>query len=354
MTTARINNAQLLADVIVERFDVHPPVDVARLVENYASITELTRDIPDVDALLLGLDSDHKHVLLNPERKGQRRRFTLAHELGHILIAWHEAHELLCVADSEYDVDEPAISHRLPGADPKSQEIRAQELEADAFAARTLVPKRFVDTISSLPVEEMLLRLETADVSIPAGMRALSESLTPGYVFAMLDNRNFVTKTWHSGQGRTGVPRVGGISRGEAVDKHSAMRTLAESGWAYHYGHRIWWGRADVDVPVPESTDQWKPFLQTICDDLAEGNPAMSRSLYQSVMGICGALVNDIDEASQERVTGLMMIRLKRRQDLDAFVNHPAFEKFVYARALALHRTIRKRGPRAFSNTLRI
>lgn len=349
MTKAKISNAQTLADIIVERYDAKPPVDIAGIVEKYAVIRELSRDIPDVDALLLGLDSDVNQVLLNPVRQGQRRRFTLGHELGHILIGWHQAHELLCIADSEHD-EEDSEGHLRPlGADPKSREIRAQEEEADAFAARVLVPKRFVDSISRLPVDQMLLALERADVSVPAGMRALADSLSPGYVFAMLDDRNLVARTWHSGQERTGVPRVSGISRGEIVDRRLAMRTLAETGWAYHYGRRIWWGRAEVDLQVPENTSDWRPLLHAMCADISMGNHKAEQALYQSVIGICGALVNDVDETSRQRMAGLLMIRLKRREELNAFIAHPSFEEFVFSRAHTLYNAVLRRGPREFS-----
>jgi hypothetical protein len=349
VTTARIVAAQRLADIIVERYDVKPPVDVRRLVEEYASVNELTRDIAGVDALLLGLDSDEKEVFLNPVRQGQRRRFTLGHELGHILLAWHQAHELLCVADGEDESEDPDKLLRLPGADSKSREIRAQELEADAFAARTLVPKRFVDSIAHMDMDAMLLALEDADVSIPAGMRALADSLAPGYVFAMLDDRDLVARTWRSGQLRTGVPMVPGLFRGEPVNKKLTTRTLSESGWAYHYNRRVWWGRADLDLPVPEKSSDWKPLLQSICAEASMGDVAVQKALLQTVAGICGALVNDVDEATPQRMAGLLMIRLKRREDLDAFISHPDFNEFVFARAETLYNAVRRRGPRTLS-----
>lgn len=349
MTVSNSASAQRLADTIVERYDLKPPVDVDHLISIFASVHEMARDVVGVDALLLGLDSDHQQVFLNPARLRQRRRFTMAHELGHILIGWHQAHELLCVADSEDDVEDPEKLVRLPGSDAKSREIRTQEVEADAFAARTLVPKRFVDSISGMQMDQMLRALESADVSVPAGMRALAESLSPGYVFAMLDDRNLVTRTWHSGQGRTGVPTVGGIIRGEPVDKSIATRTLAEFGWSYHYGRRVWWGRADIDLPVPNVKDGWKPIFSKMCADISMGDVALQQTLVQTVAGICGSLLNDLDEATRERVAGLLAIRLKRRDDLVEFVAHPAFEDFVRARAVTLFDALRRRGPRIFS-----
>ncbi|WP_314324215.1 ImmA/IrrE family metallo-endopeptidase [Paenarthrobacter ilicis] len=349
MTPALLQSAQRLADVIVERYNLHPPVDVARLVGQHASVHELARDISDVDALLVGLDSPEKIVFLNPARKGQRRRFTLAHELGHILIGWHQARELLCVTDRDDDEDAERPV-RLPGADAKSREMRAQELEADAFAARALVPQRFVDSIAGLEVDQMLSALEAADVSVPAGMRALADSLTPGYVFVLLDNRDLVSRTWYSGQGRTGVPSLPGLFKGKPVDKKMASRVLAESGWSYHYGRKIWWGRAEVDLSPPLVKRDWKPLLAEICSDVSKGDESTYQRLIQTISGVCGSLVNDVDAASRERMAGLLAIRMKRKPDLEEFVVHPSFEDFLFARSDTLYDSVLRRGPRTFAS----
>ncbi|MFJ4170284.1 ImmA/IrrE family metallo-endopeptidase [Paenarthrobacter sp. NPDC089714] len=351
MTLLRISSAQRLADTIVERYDLKPPVDIEAVLSKFAAIHDLVRDIPNIDALLLGLDGDLQEVFLNPARLRQRRRFTMAHELGHILIGWHQAHELLCVADGESDDnEEPDLPVRISGFDVTSQEIRAQELEADAFAARALVPRRFVESIADMEVAEMLGSLEDADVSVPAGMRALSDSLAPGYVFALLDDRNAVMKTWHSGGLRTGVPTISGVVRGELIDKKKALRTLTDTGWAYHYGRRIWWGKAEVDLPVLAVGTDWKPVLNQIIHDVSAGDSVMERSLVQTISGICGSLVNDVDDATLERMAGLLVLRLKRRSELDSFVGHPAFSDFVHSRAITLYEALRRRGPRVYSN----
>jgi hypothetical protein len=65
--------------------------------------------------------------------------------------------------------------------------------------------------------------------------------------------------------------------------------------------------------------------------------------------GIGGALVNDVDEVSRERMAGLLRIRIKRREDLDAFIAHPSFDDFVFARAQSLYESVLRRGPRDFS-----
>lgn len=346
MKSFSVEGAQRLADLVVERLDLRPPVDVSALVAQNASIHDLPEDVPELDAVLIGLDSEENHVFVNRHRTSRRQRFTMAHELGHILLPWHQAHELICEADGGEDNDDPGKLLRLPGLDAKSREIRGHELEADAFAARTLVPKRFVDSIAGLVVDEMLQALETADVSTPAGMRSLADCLPAGYVFAMLDDADRVDGMWRSGPPRSGVPTVLGITRGEPIDKDLALRTMADSGLSYHYGRRIWWARADIDLSVAADAAEWKPILRSICNDLNSGDAAAAKRMWDSVCAIGGALVSDVDTVSLSRMAALLVIRLKRRTELDGLVKDPRFGDYVAARAHALFDASRRKNAR--------
>lgn len=312
----------------------------------YASVQDFDFDVPDLDAVLLGLDSDEKHIFLDPSQGSNRRRFTLAHELGHILVPWHLAHDLMCNADSDASPDDEPQSGEsrrlLSRASAKSREIRKQELEADAFAARALVPISFIQSISQLTVDKMLLNLECAEVSVVAGMRALAESLPAGYVFALLDDDGCVERVWLSGPKRSGVLRPFGLTIGEPVDKDLALLSMSETGWGYHYGHRIWWARAQMDIDVAVEGQDPRAILGELVRDHTDDD-ASAFDMSQSVSAIGGALVNDVSEATLSRMAGLLATRLKRRVELATFVNDPRFENYVSARAWVLHRRLLKK-----------
>src|SRR5438105_3077069 len=67
-----------------------PPIPVEDLAAERMEISE--EFFPrDCDAVVFGLaDSDRPpRLILNSARPEVRRRFTLAHELGHFFISWH-------------------------------------------------------------------------------------------------------------------------------------------------------------------------------------------------------------------------------------------------------------------------
>jgi hypothetical protein len=78
-----------LARRVIKRFDMSPPVDVAAVAGRYAKIEYCT--IPfSIDGICLNLKriGVRPTIIINLDRPPLRKRFTLAHELGHVLIPW--------------------------------------------------------------------------------------------------------------------------------------------------------------------------------------------------------------------------------------------------------------------------
>jgi len=69
---------------------------------------------------------------VNSEHSRTRQRFTIAHELGHLLLH----------ADEEFHIDEKRPLARRD--DVSSQATDAREIEANQFAAELLMPKALV------------------------------------------------------------------------------------------------------------------------------------------------------------------------------------------------------------------
>ena len=63
------------------------PVPIASIAKKYCFLKIF--DIPfDLDGVVI-TDKSNKTVLINSRVHRNRRRFTLAHELGHVVIPWH-------------------------------------------------------------------------------------------------------------------------------------------------------------------------------------------------------------------------------------------------------------------------
>jgi Zn-dependent peptidase ImmA (M78 family) len=139
-----------MARRLLQKQRLTPPIDVLALIQQYADVIFRPIPIEKVDGVCLDLKVAGKRprVIVNSNKPKRRQVFTLAHELGHIIIPWHvgtipdiinfspeELHEL----PAEY------IASALTDLGRYSQ----TEREANRFASELLMPEQWVkDQIS--------------------------------------------------------------------------------------------------------------------------------------------------------------------------------------------------------------
>ena len=85
-----IKSEQKVASLISARHRLKPPVDIREIVRLFADIEE--DSIPgDCDAVLVPPNNKRGRplIILDKGKPETRKRFTLAHELGHLKIPWH-------------------------------------------------------------------------------------------------------------------------------------------------------------------------------------------------------------------------------------------------------------------------
>lgn len=110
-----------------------PPVDVAQLAKAMGTTIVLDLLDPEVSGLLYR-ESDHVVIAVNRDHAENRRRFTIAHELGHLQL--HEGRPLI--------VDH-VVRARINLRDQRSSlATDREEVEANRFAAVLLMPPDFV------------------------------------------------------------------------------------------------------------------------------------------------------------------------------------------------------------------
>lgn len=112
--------------VLAEHAVRKPPVDVHRIAAAYAEIVE--KDLDDaVSGVLIPLDGKDFIIVVNAGHSLVRQRFTVAHELGHLLI-------------HSYTIPHADRSFRF--RDARSSEGSAvEEIQANQFAAELLMPR---------------------------------------------------------------------------------------------------------------------------------------------------------------------------------------------------------------------
>lgn len=167
---------QRLAATLVERLNLIPPVDIAGVAGEFASVEEC--DWPSsCDGVALNLSSPRPKIFLKKIQNWRRMRFTLAHELAHVLLPWH-VETIHCdtdkIVEAEADLPEKVNSIGV-----------SQENQANTFASHLLVPRRFLSSVAPgyVDIPDTLGKLEAANVSAAAGVMALASHLPAGYVF---------------------------------------------------------------------------------------------------------------------------------------------------------------------------
>jgi len=125
---SRTRPEQLASELLVELGIEQVPVPVARIAAaKGASVTYDTFD-GEVSGLLYR-DEERKVIGVNSQHPLVRQRFTIAHEIGHLLM--HEGR--------------PVFIDRLVRVNARDGSVTSEEVEANAFAAALLMPRTLVE-----------------------------------------------------------------------------------------------------------------------------------------------------------------------------------------------------------------
>jgi len=167
-----VTDEERVARLILEEHDLEPPVEVEDLARHFAEVEEVHLPVAG-DAVVIRYPGDRQKpkILLNADTVTPgRKRFTLAHEIGHIVIPWHFG----TFACHHTDEDVLAFS-----------DYATDEAEANRFASELLMPTPWVEKIieASESIGETFTTLyKTAGVSYDAARIKLLNLLPPGYV----------------------------------------------------------------------------------------------------------------------------------------------------------------------------
>ncbi|WP_459481930.1 ImmA/IrrE family metallo-endopeptidase [Clostridium saccharoperbutylacetonicum] len=134
----KIERAKKIANTLIKFKKLTPPIDIFELIKQYSSV-EINKDIPFTYDGLCFFNNGKPSIILNGEIPYSRQQFTLAHELGHILIPGHK-NIVAChveANDTNYgrNYDETNFVYMM------------KEREANAFASELLLPSNWIEQI---------------------------------------------------------------------------------------------------------------------------------------------------------------------------------------------------------------
>jgi hypothetical protein len=317
MIQAAINCARRLSD----RLGLKPPVDIAKLVRRYANL-ESERIPFDIDGVCINLKVPGKtpKVIINSERPKNRRRFTLAHELGHLVIPWHVG-TIIDVTD----IDESS-----------NDDYWEIESQANRFASEILMPMSWVEgqvAGSSNPLEAIKKISANAIVSPQAATIRLLDIMSPGHIVAVLQNDVVVFS------GRSEGTLASKPPSGSMLNLDTLF-SWAER-WETDFGDRqyVWWTFPQEAVsPTPEAEGEWRDILENMICDLALSD---ARNFKASLNGIIGYANNSArDQRTGGTIRSACLQRLHSRaisdSDFAKLLQHNLFEDFLNARIQGL------------------
>ena len=127
----RVNRAQQAATRLLDEYGPQSlPIDVYALARCHAHVEERTLASTDLSGALIPIEGNRWVILVNKAHAPVRRRFTVAHELGHLLLH----HYRVPHADRGFKFRD-ALS---------STGTAFEEIEANQFAAELLMPRRLL------------------------------------------------------------------------------------------------------------------------------------------------------------------------------------------------------------------
>lgn len=298
-----------MARRVLARRNLLPPFDLDALATEYGDLEYL--NLPyDVDGITIGIGSTQRpRILVNASAPATRRKFTLAHELGHIVIPWHTG-----------TIISQPIPHHANAA------YMQMEAEANLFAAELLMPSDWlVEQYEGVGTVEAYFRTVQASVgaSREATFYKLFRSLPSPIICVQVDSISRVL----SGQRSPSAPSL--PPRGALVTPN---RFVADNRYEEFEidGQRfmIWSfiGRAiEEGDPRP-----WRAIYGQI---LAE--TGMQANL-QSISSVLACACNKNRTQSEDDICGAVFRAFENYEQYESVVKHPLFEQYVIKRVREL------------------
>ncbi|WP_298852917.1 ImmA/IrrE family metallo-endopeptidase [uncultured Sphingomonas sp.] len=258
-----------MAARLIERLKLTPPIDVETICRGFAELSYKNFPI-EIDGLCLDLKVLGKRpkVWVSRSSPPVRRRFTVAHEIGHIIIPWHTG----TIID---DIDVPRSGER--------DRYREMEAEANRFAAELLMPSPWTIGLSerSEHVAGLMHTIhQIANVSLPAAFLKAARYGRNGFVGAEVRNglvvRSFRTPGTHS------LPPKGGVFIGD-VKMPAAYEPEVIPGPDTSY---FWWQiRETIDDPGKE-LGNWRGILNEILLEIPPEFRSKTRASVNAMIGL--------------------------------------------------------------------
>jgi Zn-dependent peptidase ImmA (M78 family) len=307
-----------------------PRIDVLALAREVASVEEklFPREI-NIDGLCLDLKSPglRPRIWVNIRSGYHRKRFTLAHELGHVVIPWHLGN---------------IVDDLSAGTGSSETGYRKLEAEANRFATELLMPRAWAERIchTSDHMRGAMISISTiADVSLHAAALRVTQVGPAGFIVSSVQDDRIAwsekTKGTHSA-----LPRNGTLIAEVDMPAFYPPEIYGPASAQF-----FWWKTRDaVEVP-PRPDGTWREVLEYILLSVPEDDRQSARQAINAIVGYrIGRFPPGTDAGVlYQAVLAALQNRSDRAKHLPTISKHPSFHNYLLLRIY--ERTEKRRSP---------
>lgn len=296
-----------MAARLLARHNLRPPYDLEALASKYATVEQHHFPL-DADGVTIGIGGENKpQILINSNSPETRRKFTLAHELGHIIIPWHTG---------------TIVSHL--GKIEASEEYRRMESEANQFAAELLLPSSWISEKESefSSVENLISSiLDDSGASRDATLIKIFNTVELPIICAGINGEGEIIDYFRSGSSPTSVSLIGRKVDEEKVFSTSKVEECFRLGDRSYQAWVFSCGEFSETDPRP-----WRDVLNQILEETD------SKNLLPSINAILPSKYNSNKDKSESELCSLALQAYDGRGRFDAVIAHPLFPQYVIKR----------------------
>lgn len=312
-----------LARRLVNKYGIKPPfTNLSEIVRIYAELC-IDRLPVDVDGATLFLNNKKPIILVQAGKDAARTRFTIAHELGHVLIPHHFGNRL-----------DENLNNFIADFD-------GTESEANRFAAELLMPEDWTaNIIKSSPDVRTAINLvhQQANVSRTAAILRVTSLLPAGFMCVRVDKFGKVIFSMKSPNSMMRTVAKNDTPDFETVFAPATDKWIEPSSEGGKFLFAQFSTRMRIDVEV--SHNDWRGILDHILSDVSVSENE-SVKLKQSINGIFGAANSALKEdRNLESLCAAFRQRiLNRCQDNSTFakiLDHPNLPRLLKSKAMSI------------------
>lgn len=313
-----------LASLVLGRYGLFPGFHMEEFVAEFMEIRDET--IPfDIDAVFFyAQNRNTPTIIINSSLSPQRRRFTLAHEMGHYFIPWHVG---------------TIVCHTDPRLHMGRYMYESMETEANRFASELIIPSEWLlDLISKhRSIKRVSEIVRNSGVSGTAVNIALVNNLPAGYMFVQTNRQGKVQYSDETDNTYARSPIKGATFDETAFAKVAAKYELIQT--ESYTTHWFRFGRKLRTHKEEETGSDSKTIIRKLVVDVTD-DEVIQKNMLCRINGVVGGLNSAADCTSPEEFADALFQRFASKEDLCFLLSKPEFCQFIRRKSEELFRRI--------------